>query len=178
MINCTDKDTIFLLDLENRVPEDDRDFLMPNYPLEDLLDDLTDIYEYRSELESLEDTKTLFLMCLMWEKKDGIGQSENYKLVSRLKELIIKLNQVKVHFIFISREVGGLKDFVNQCKHRVCAKTDERSCVTVIDDPTPFKFPSPNGDEACFASYKYGSDIRKFKIFRYPLEKELEAREI
>lgn len=178
LINCTDKDTIFLLDLENRVPEDDRDFLMPNYPLEDLLDDLTDIYEYRSELESLEDTKTLFLMCLMWEKKDGIGQSENYKLVSRLKELIIKLNQVKVHFIFISREVGGLKDFVNQCKHRVCAKTDERSCVTVIDDPTPFKFPSPNGDEACFASYKYGSDIRKFKIFRYPLEKELEAREI
>ena len=50
--------------------------------------------------------------------------------------------------------------------------------MTVIDDPTPFKFPSPNGDEACFASYKYGSDIRKFKIFRYPLEKELEAREI
>lgn len=60
----------------------------------------------------MRNTKTLFLMCLMWEKKDGIGQSENYKLVSRLKELIIKLNQVKVHFIFISREVGGLKDFV------------------------------------------------------------------
>lgn len=178
LINSTDKDTNYLLDLESRVQEDDLDFLSPTYPTESLLEDLEDIYEYRSSLDTLENTKTMFIMCIMWEKKDGVGQSENFKIVGRLKELMTKLNQLKVHFVFVCREVGGLKDFVNLSKHRICAKADERACVTLIDDASPFKFPAPDGDNACFATYKYGSDARKFKIYRYKLERELEVREL
>lgn len=177
LINCCDKDTAYLLNLESKVDDMDKDFLSPTYDVEDMFLDFDDILDYRSSVD-LATVDDLYVMLLMWEKKDGIGQGEDFKLVSKLKDYIAKLNAVKVHFIFISRELGGLRDFANLCKHKICAKSDERTCMNLIDDTTPFKYPSPNQDEACFALYKYGSDMRKFKIYRYKLERELEAREL
>lgn len=85
---------------------------------------------------------------------------------------------MKVHFIFVSRSKGLPGGVVSLCNHKICAKADEKLALQLTGDTVPFKFPSPNADEACFALYCYGSDSSKFKIYRHTLERKLEAREL
>lgn len=181
LINTADRDTAFLLNLEQYMPEGWEEFLDPSRELEDILGDLEEVMDIRIEQEEEEGKESLkpcYIFLLMWEKKSGIGQDEKYQLTERLVKIIRELNALRVHFIFISREKGIPTSLVNLCNHRICAKCDERTCLQVVDDITPFKYPGVNGDEACFAVYKYGSDMKKFKIYRYKLERELEAREL
>lgn len=177
LINCADKDTTFLLNLEQYMPEGWEDFLSTNYEVSTILDDLDDILADR-ESRDAEERKPLYIFLLMWEKKDGIGQNENYKLTDGLGQKIKELNSVDAHFIFVGREKGVPMSLVNLCNHRICAKADEKTAVSVIDESAPFSYPSPNGDEACFGLYKYGSDLAKFKIYRHVLERQLEERQL
>lgn len=177
LINCADKDTSYLLNLEQYMPEGWEDFLSTGYEVNDILADLEDILAEREERDQSEN-KPLYIFLLMWEKKDGIGQNENYKLTEALGQLIKKLNGYDVHFIFIGREKGVPMSLVSLCNHRICAKVDEKTAVSIIDETSPFSFPGPNGDEACFGLYKYGSDMAKFKIYRHVLERKLESRQL
>lgn len=175
LINSADKDTIFLLDLDKYMPEGWEDFLSTRYETADVLADLSDLADAREETHS---DSTLYVMLLMWEKKSGIGQDENFKQQDALVNVIRRLNNVGVHFIFVSRDKGVPRSVMNLCNHKICAKCSEQLAVQVVDDPTPYKFPAPDGDKATFAVYKYGSETQKFKIYRHKLEKELEVREL
>lgn len=177
LINSADKDTTFLLNLQQYMREDWIDFLDTGYDIDDILDDLDGIAEDRAEMDPSE-LKPLYIFCLLWEKKDRVGQNEAFKVTDRLSTLIKTLNAYDVHFIFVCRENGLPRSLVNLCNHKICAKADERTCIAVIDEVSPFKFPGPSGDEACFAIYKYGSDMFKFKIYRHKLERQLEERQL
>lgn len=177
LINCCDKDTSYLLNLEQYQPEDWEDFLSPSYSTEDILYDLTEIAEMREEDET-DDAPVLYILCLMWEKREGISVDEKYKQQEEFQKLVARLNAVKVHFIFVSRSKGLPGGIVSLCNHKICAKADEKLALQLTGDTVPFKFPSPNADEACFALYCYGSDAFKFKIYRHVLERKLEAREL
>lgn len=177
LISCCDKDTSYLLNLEQYQPEGWEDFLKPSYPTEEILLDLTEIAEAREE-DGVEDAPVLYIFCLLWEKREGISVDEKYKQQEEFQKLVARLNAVKVHFIFVSRSKGLPGGVVSLCNHKICAKADEKLALQLTGDTVPFKFPSPNADEACFALYCYGSDSSKFKIYRHTLERKLEAREL
>lgn len=177
LINCADKDTTFLLNLQQYMREDWIDFLDANYPVESIIEDLLDIKEDRESI-SPEELHPLYIFFIMWEKKEKVGQNEAYKITEQLSQAIKCLNAYDVHFIFVSRENGVPRSIVGLCNHKVCAKADEKTCIAVIDETTPFKYPGPSGEEACFALYRYGSDLFKFKIYRHVLERQLEERQL
>lgn len=177
LINCCDRDTSYLLNLDQYQPEGWEDFLSPSYSTEDVLLDLTELAEAREE-DGTEDAPVLYILCIMWEKREGIGVNEKYKQQEDFQKLVARLNAVKVHFIFVSRSKGLPGGVVSLCNHKICAKADEKLALQLTGDTTPFKFPSPNRDEACFALYCYGSDTFKFKIYRHTLERKLEVREL
>lgn len=176
LLNCADKDTIFLLDLENEMPEGWEDFLYANRPVEEILDDLDEVADLREETGNTE--SPLYVGLLMWEKLDGIGIGESYKFVERASQIIRRLNTLNVHVIFVCRDKGLPNGFVGLCNHKIVAKVDGALAYKIIDDNRPESFPSPDGDNACFAIYKYGSDLQKFKIYRHKLKRVLESREL
>lgn len=177
LISCCDRDTSYLLNLNQYQPEGWEDFLSPYYPTEEVLLDLTELAEAREE-DATEDAPILYILCIMWEKREGISVNEKYKQQEDFQKLVARLNAVKVHFIFVSRSKGLPGGIVSLCNHKICAKADEKLALQLTGDTASFKFPSPNKDEACFALYCYGSDTSKFKIYRHTLERELEAREL
>lgn len=177
LINCADRDTTYLLGLEKYMPEGWEDFLSSSRATSEIIEDLDELIGMREE-QPEKDLKVCYVLLLMWEKQGGVGQDEDYRTVENLSRVIRKLNTLKTHFIFVGREKGVPKSIMNLCNHRICAKCDETTCAVVIDDVTPYKYPAPNGDEACFGVHKYGSDLKKFKIYRHKLERELEAREL
>lgn len=177
LINSSDKDTSYLLNLEQYMPEDWIDFMSPSYDTLDIIDDLNEIADDR-EHDGVEDAPVLYIMCLMWEKREGIGVDERMNIQQAFVDVMRRLNGLKTHFIFVSRVKGLPKSFVTMCNHHICAKAESNACIELTGDTLPLKYPSPNGDDACFALYTYGNDCNKFKIYRHTLERELEAREL
>lgn len=175
LITSADKDTNYLLNLEQYQPEGWDDVLLPRTSASDVSDGLEEILEARQEQDS---HQALYVFMIMWEKKEGIGVSDSYKEIERLKTLVRALNAYNVHFLFFSREKGLPQDLINVCNHKIAAKCDESLAMRIVDSPAPYKFPGPSGDETSFAMYRYGSDTQKFKIYRHKLERELEVREI
>lgn len=177
LMSSADKDTNFLLNLEQYMPEGWEDFLYTNRPLDDIFQDLDDLIAMREDGEAPQD-KPMYIMFIMWEKLDGIGVNENYRMTEKFAGFIRRMNAVNIHAIFVSRDKGLPTNVTGMCNHKICAKVDESMAFKLIDDSRPAKFPSPNADDACFAYYKYGSDLQKFKIYRHKLERQLEAREL
>lgn len=176
IINSADKDTTYLLNLERYMPEGWEDFLSGSRPVKEILDDMNELVELRKETGGTENP--LYVILCMWEKMEGVGVSENYRTTDALCNVIRAMNDVNIHVVFACRDKGIPNAIVNMCNHKICAKADEKICNVIIDDTRPNTFPAPQGNEACFALYRYGSDVRKFKIYRHTLERELESREL
>lgn len=176
LINCADNDTTYLLDLKKYMPEGWEDFLSASRPLQEIFDDLNEVGDLREEEQNTENP--LYIILAMWEKVEGVGLNENYRKTEEMMNIIRRLNSLNIHVIFISRDQGVPNGLIGMCNHKICAKVDEKVAMRVIDDTRPYNFPSPNDDEACFALYKYGNDISKFKLYRHVLTRELEAREL
>lgn len=176
LINCADKDTAYLLDLEKYMPEGWEDFLNSKSDTAEILDDMDEVADLREEAGVTENP--LYVLLLMWEKRDGIGINENYRLTDRMEGIIRRYNELNIHVIFVSRDKGIPNNLIGMCNHRIVAKTDGNTAFKLIDDSRPENFPTVNGDESTFAIYKVGSDAQKFKIYRHRLARELEEREL
>lgn len=175
LINSADKDTIFLLNLEQYMPEGWEDFLSPSRSLDELFDDFEELCEMREEDGA---DVPLYMMWIMWEKKEYVGIDENYKKLETLNKYIKRMNDNNIHIIMVSRDRAIPRSLINVCTHRIAAKINGTFATSVVDDFRPETYPVPDGDNACFAMYKYGSDDTKFKLYRHKLERELVSREL
>ena len=177
LINSADKDTIKLLDLERYVPEDWSDFMSPNYPLDDYLEDIEELIEDREQLE-YDAINPLYILNICWERKEGVSVDESYSHVSRLVKLMSRGNQCKVHFIYIGREHGLPNRIGTSCNHSIAAKVDSRSSIFLLSDDIAEKLRTPEPGKSSFALYKFGSKISKFKIYEFPIIGKIEERDV
>lgn len=177
LINCSDKDTITLMDLESYMPKGWEDFLYPEYATEDIIADIEELINDRADIPKEEHTP-MYVMCVNWEKRVGVGRDENYRVVEALNNLIFEANKVNIHFIFCGQSASLPSSVINVCNHRLIAKVDERTAMRITSESSVMKYPMPVGEDACFCLYQYGTTLAKFKIYRFKYTAKLESREI
>jgi len=175
LINCQDRDTLNFLELAQYQPEGWESFLDPLTPNTDILDMLQQIVDSREGMDK-ETLKPAYVLGIGWEKFEGIGVNENYKLTGRLVEIIRALNQVHIHMVIINKDNTLPKSIINLCNHKICAKVEEKVSTALIGETFPSKFPSPNQDDARFAAYYFNGSSQTFKIYAGTYKNKFEER--
>jgi hypothetical protein len=174
LIHSADKDTYTLLEAERYLQEGLIPMSLPSFEFGDWVDALEKILESRSERGRNELTP-IFFLAIQWDKYQGFGIDENYRLVDRMKNILRQGPTLGVHFVFLLR---SLKDFqtslLGNFNHRISAKVNENDSYKMLDSTRASKLPASGG----FAIYSYGSVTHKFKIYQHKFSRELEKREI
>ena len=117
-----------------------------------------------------ETLKPAYVLGVGWEKFEGIGVNENYKLTGRLVEIIRALNQVHIHMVIINKDNTLPKSIINLCNHKICAKVEEKVSTALIGETFPSKFPSP------FAAYYFNGASQTFKVYAGTYKNKFEER--
>lgn len=175
LINCQDRDTLNFLELAQYQPEGWESFLDPLTSNTDILDMLQQIVDSREGMDK-DTLKPAYVLGVGWEKFEGIGVNENYKLTGRLVEIIRALNQVHIHLVIINKDNTLPKSIINLCNHKICAKVEEKVSTALIGETFPSKFPSPNQDDARFAAYYFNGASQTFKVYAGTYKNKFEER--
>lgn len=176
LLNCQDRDILNFLELDKFQPEGWEDFLDPMTEAADILSLLEDIVESKDGIP-VNELKPTYIMCIGWERLDGIGVNDSYKLTDRLINIIRKLNMLHIHLIMINRDNTIPKSVQALFAYKICAKVDEKTANAVVNENTPTKFPPPTEDnEARFAMLFYENEYTKFKIYAGTYKNKFEER--
>lgn len=165
LINCQDRDTLNFLELGRIQPEGWADFLDPMMEATEIISLLEEIAESKVNMP-VDELKPAYIMCIGWERLEGVGVNDSYKLTDRLVNVIRKLNMLHVHLIMINRDNTVPKSVQTLFAYKICAKVDEKTANAVVNENTPTKFPAPTEDnKARFGLLFYDNDYTKFKIY-------------
>ena len=171
LINCADKDSYTLLDLDNVVEEKFKPILDMEASALDIIDALLDEMEYRKSNPEIEH-KVLYFMGINWEAKAGLGIDINYRLQDKFKALLYEAPKYDIHIILCLKEFKEYRTFKTRFKHRIGSYLEDSESTYVADSNKCNKISKE------FAMYFYGSSSFKFKIYDFPLEGEIGEREI
>lgn len=171
IINCPDKDTVRLLDLENRVKPQHLPILPSSFTAEMMFDLIQNNIWARQDDPELAKTE-LHILLVNWEKVPNFARNSDYKMHEAMKAL---LNEAPVYGIFINlyvREVSELKSLFTGFNHKIAAYTSEKDSSYLFDNSKANKL------NEITAMHAFGSDQSKFKLYNFPINGEITAREI
>jgi hypothetical protein len=173
MIHTCDRDSLALLDLENRVDDRYKYLLNPSMTAHEVLSTLELLVNF------LEDNpeaprKKLYFLGLYWDKLSGLARDEDYvqKVGERFTKIMQKAPLLNIHIILIIKDTREFRKYRNLFNHRIVSFVEEADSLNILE------ISKGNKISKDFGLYQYGSIMRKFKIYQFELAGEVEEREI
>lgn len=171
-VHSADKDSTRLMDLENRVPSYYRLLITEPCTASDILELLDDMVQER-EAEDKEGYEEFYFIGLNWEKMEGLGRNENYTLQTKLQLILQRAGNVNVHLILILRDSSNFRQLhLPYINHKIISKCSEKESGMLTDTTKGLKLSEK------FAIHMYGSDMVKYKVYQFPLNGEIQSREV
>lgn len=170
-----DRETMKLLNLQNRVVADYSQVVEAVIGAEDALD-LFEMFINMNQ-EAMDENPDVapperYFLGLNWDKLNGLGVAENFRTQDRFKALLQKAGICNVHFVVVVRDSSQFYQFATMFNHKIVGKSMEKESLKWLESN------KAQTVAEMFAYYVYGSDITKFKIYDFPLFGEIVSREV
>lgn len=177
IVNCQDKDTYTLLDLETIA---DPRFVSLASPKQDVKEFASAIDAMITARESAEgELNPVYIVCIQWERAPYLSVDINYGFQDTFKDLLRRAPSVGVHFIFACKEKLDLpRPVANACNHKIGGLLTDKDSFFFINTPKVNKLPKRDDDKGLFAIYEYGNTLHKFRIYQHVYTKQLASREV
>ena len=176
IINCQDKDTYELMEIDNLVEDAFIDLSRPSQPVDELIDALDSMVNSRRSKSG--PFKSVYVVLIQWERAPMISVDPNYKLQDKFKAILRDAPSVGIYFVFVSREKLEMPRMIpNSCNHKIAGLLTKDS-MFFINSIKVEKLPSAAKGEGLFALYEYGSTLAKFRIYQHVFTREIKQREV
>lgn len=177
IINCQDKDTYALLDLDNLCDPRFVSLASPSQDIQEFCDAILATVEAREE--SGGPYKPIYVFCIQWERAPVISVDVSYKYQDVFKDILRRAPSVGVHFIFSFKEKLDTPRIIpNACNHRVCGMLTDKDSLFFINSSKVNKLPDANKGAGLFGLYEYGTTLSKFRIYQHEFTGKVAEREI
>ncbi len=173
IITACDRDSVTLLNLEERVDEKFKCMLDTTLTAVDHLETLEHLIEHRStNIELI--YNPIYYLGLYWDKLSGLGRDEDYRnrVRERFTAVLQKASILNIHLIIFAKDTKEFRGLKNLFSYRIASFSAEMDSLNILDSSKATKISND------FALFQFGSIEWKFKIYNFPLYGKLEDREI
>ena len=169
VVNVCDDDTRTLMGLDERLPEDTREFL--DYSGREIMDYMYDCIEYREQIPKDELTPA-YIIGINWERLEGFGRN-NYRTKDEWTKIIRLANSVDVHLITCVTQYTEIRSsFETLYMHKLGSYMSDKESYYITGDSRMCQVKKEH------AMYVYGSNENKFKLYQFPAFGEVKEREV
>jgi len=176
ILSCLDMELAGLLNLDNEVDPDLKEFLYcQNYKT--IFDMLEQIIEVRSK-DPLKDWKPIYMFALAWDRLAGVGVGEDYDAFDRFKMILQKGAGLDLHIILLTRLAKPFNSLLPFFNHKICAQSDENTTTNMLDNMKGLSL-SMDENVSRMAIHKIAITEMKFKIYMSPIEEtKIQKRDV
>lgn len=176
IINCQDRDTYELMEIDKIVDPTFLDLSKPSQSVPELVDAFSGMISARREMTG--DIPPVYVFLVQWERAPGVCVDVNYKLQDKFKDCLRDGPSVGIHFVFISKEKLEMpRAFASACNHRICGAMI-KDAMFFINTVKVEKLPNKSENNGVFAMYEYGSTLAKFRIYQHTFTRTIKEREV
>lgn len=176
IINCQDKETHTMLDVENLIDESFYPLSLPKQDITEFIDAMNATVTGREERGGKQ--KPMYVFCIQWERAPSISVDINYKLGDKFKDILRRGPSVGVHFVFCCRDKLDMQRYIPAaCNHRIAGMIPKDSFF-FIENSAVEKLPTAAKDAGLFAIYEFGTTNHKFRIYQHKFTKTIKSREV
>lgn len=177
LINCQDKDTYTLLDVENIADPRFVTLASPDQDVKEFCEAISATIDAR--LEQGGEHSPLYVVCVQWERAPYISVDQDFRFQDVFKEILRKAPTVGVHFIFACKDKLDMPRIIpSACNHRIGGLLTDKDSFYFINTTKVVKLPSKDKDAGLFAMYEYGTTLHKYRIYQHKFTKQLASREV
>lgn len=169
ILNSGDKDTHSLLAIDEICDPMFSEFAQSTADFMEMFEQIEAMVNGRKERGG--PFKKCYIIAIQWER----SYPGNSKFIDKFVTLAREAPLVGVHFIWIYKEkLDTDRQFTKLANHKIAAFSTVDAMFFIGDDSSN-KF--PNDDEkGRFATYLYGADTYKFRIYQHKFTRELQSR--
>lgn len=134
-----------------------------NCDMNNIVNSIEKLIEIRkNDANECADKIVFFLFNLDMAK--GVGLSEDYKLVTRLTEIMQSAPIYNINIIIVGSNIKPIKKCIDFCQHKICALHDETQSFAILESGLAKNLPQDEQLSRC-AYYRYKGIDKKIKIY-------------
>ena len=131
------------------------------------------IYDKRVESE-LKD-RPMYIICVGWDKADGIGVNKNMVIMQQLQSLLQVCAEYHIHFIFICTGIGAISLGVRDaCLIKVCGKATEDDSMGLLGTKQAYKSDMKSG----FFYMSQAGEVVRAKVYQYEKTRQIKLEKL
>lgn len=175
VIHSADPDINTLLGIEDLVYSDNfKTFVEDKYSAEEMIDAISEMVDARKEKEDRDSLDPFYFLLIHWDKLEGMGRGDAYRLQDRFKEILQEAGSLNIHIVMFNKDskyLNGVKGFFN---HKIISYASDNESTVVLESAKANKLNS----KGVITIYTYGSSERKFKLYQFEVRGKLKSRSI